>query len=510
MSQPEDLSKFRKDYALFLPAISGFYTEVLGRAKHFENYIPESRIPKGFERGLDGLNFLDKENGYFYYDKGLYSAGHAYLDIEKSDKLEWMIQDRNRNDITMVGDSGGYQIGKGVIKFDWEHFFEKPGDKNYKGKADKTRGNILNWLEHTADWSMTLDVPTWAYLEPQAKERTGLRSFDECLDATKHNLDYFADNRQGNTKFLNILQGTNWDDAQRWYDAVKDYPFEGWAMGGNNIRDVEMTLRRLIIMRDEGKLEGESWIHFLGTSHLNWSVLLTGIQRNLKKHVNPDITVSFDAASPFIGAANGRTYTTARLTSASLSYPMELTFDDKLKRVKGTDIPFPFEDTAIGKRLMCSDIMPMGPTDLNKQGNIAKSSWDALSYALIGAHNCALHIRCVQRLMALHDFECIRNQPDWRTWTKTKKRNKAAEMSLWVPRNLIYWNTFINELFTSEHPMQMINDARPLLAAFNNGAYKDGSTALFSELFSEEANEIDTYGREDDVLDALEKQIREG
>ena len=67
----DDLSRYRKDYALFLPAISGFYAEVLGRARHFENYIPESRIPAGFENGLDGLNFLDPEKGYFFYDKVL-------------------------------------------------------------------------------------------------------------------------------------------------------------------------------------------------------------------------------------------------------------------------------------------------------------------------------------------------------------------------------------------------------------------------------------------------------
>ena len=503
-----DLSKFKKDYAVFLPAISGFYAEVLGRAKNVEGYLDPDRVPKGFENGIEGLNFLDDELGYFYYDMGLYSAGHAYLDLEKSHKLEWMIQDRDRDKITMLGDSGGYQIGKGVINFDWEHFYEKPGDMNYKGKADKTRGDILNWLEHTADWSLTLDVPTWAYLEPTARERTGLRSFDECLNATLHNLDYFVEHRQGKTKYLNILQGTTWEDTQKWYDAVKDYPFEGWAMGGNNIRDIEIALRRLIVMRDEGKLEGENWVHFLGTSKLEWSVLLTGIRRALRKHVNPNLTVSFDAASPFIGAANGRTYTTSRLTSSSLSYVMELTFDDRLKRIKGTDLPFPFEGTEIGERLLISDIMPMGPGDLNKQGNLAKSSWDALSYVLIGAHNCNMHIRCVQRLQALNDFEKIRFAPDWRTWAKSKRKTKSAEFSRWIPRDLLYWNTFIEELFTSSNPMSMIDDARPLLQAFNNLRYEDSQTAIFSQLFDDEADEVEMYDREDDVLDALELQIR--
>jgi hypothetical protein len=240
-----DLTAGKKDYALFLPAVSGFYTEVLGRCRNFPDYLPPDRTPKGFENGMEGLDFFNEEKGYFYYDVGLYSAGHAYLDEERSHKFEWMIQERDRKKVTLLGDSGGYQIGKGVIKFDWEHFFEKKGDPGYVGKADEMRAKILHWLEYTADWSLTLDVPTWAYMEETARERTGLRTFQECLDATLFNLDYFVEHREGKTKFLNVLQGTTWDDANTWYDAVKDYPFEGWAMGGNNMRDIEIALRRL-------------------------------------------------------------------------------------------------------------------------------------------------------------------------------------------------------------------------------------------------------------------------
>ena len=40
-------------------------------------------------------------------------------------------------------------IATGVIKCDW---------KNFK-TDDDLRNSILNWLEHTADYSMVLDVP---------------------------------------------------------------------------------------------------------------------------------------------------------------------------------------------------------------------------------------------------------------------------------------------------------------------------------------------------------------
>ena len=186
-----NLSDHNKDIAVYLPAISGFFTELLGRCKHIEGYIPDGRVPEGFEHGFEGLNFLDQEKGYFQYNKGLYSAGHAYLDLDRSNELEYIIQHRDRDNTMILGDSGGFQIGKGVIKFDWENFFEKPGDPGYKGDADKVRHKILNWLEHTADWSMTLDVPSWAS-KPELRERTGLKDFDECLKCTLHNNDFFV------------------------------------------------------------------------------------------------------------------------------------------------------------------------------------------------------------------------------------------------------------------------------------------------------------------------------
>ena len=94
---------------------------------------------------------------------------------------------------------------------------------------------------------MTLDIPTWA-AAPINSARTGLSSFKDCMDATVFNLKYFQKNRLGQTKFLNVLQGDDWETAQTWYNEVKKYEFEGWAMGGINMCDMEILLKRLIVM----------------------------------------------------------------------------------------------------------------------------------------------------------------------------------------------------------------------------------------------------------------------
>ena len=517
-----DLSKRHSDYATFLPAISGFFTELLGRCNSVEGYIPNvdgrDRVPQGFEHGFEGMNFLDKEKGYYYYNKALYSAGHAYLDLEKSEVMEYIIHTRDKSETTIVGDSGGFQIGKGVIKFDWENFFEKPGDAGYKGDADRVRARILAWLENTADWSMTFDVPSWA-CKPGFREKTGLNNFDECLKCTTYNLDWFKDNRIGNTKLLNVLQGTYWEDAEQWYQTVKPYSqgpdgLEGWGMGGNNIRDMHMVLKRLITMRDDELLQDKDWIHFLGTSKLEWGVMLTSIQRQLREHVNPNITVSFDCASPYISSANGLVYTRNKITSEQMSYIMEKCFDNKaFSHFSPGNIsanPFPWE-SEIGKRITSGDVNWYAPGMLNKIHKEGKTSWDSFTYGILMAHNVYMHIRAVQEANSLATMECENYQLDWRNWQK--KGKKLNQESLYTPRNMLMFDTFVKELFVSDDPFKLIDQAKPFLDDVSNNKHKDHDSAFknsAASMFFDEEVEQQVEGEFDEVMEqALDDLVEE-
>jgi len=496
----QDLSKFNRDHATFLPAISGFYTGMLSRH--------DDRCPAGFENGIEGMNFLDPDKGYFFYDTALYSAGHAYLDLEKSVEKENMVWTRDRDKTTLVSDSGGFQIGKGVIKFDWEHFYEKEGDKGYVGKADKTRRDIQIWQEHISEWSMVLDVPGWATNRPE----TGIKNFEDCLKATMHNNEFYLDNRLGMTKYLNVLQGGNWEESQLWYDAVKDYEFEGWGMGGQNMCNMELVLKRLIIMRDEGKLEGKDWMHFLGTSRMDWACYLTQIQRQLRKtNVNPNITLSYDCASPFVSVANGKTYTTPAHFADKWTYCIEFAPDDK--GFKGSNIPWPFQ-SEIGKRLTIGDICVYGPGDLNKIKKEGKTSWDSFSYALIMAHNVNQHIRAVQIGNDLVDIETQLYQPNIRDWKKLKGKANTKGDSEWVPRNILFFATFVEELFSSNKPMQFIQDnaqyLRDISNTANRGTRPVDSSGLFEYAGELEEKDIEDMATLDDAkLDELEETLRE-
>jgi len=473
----EHLGDLSRDFAVFLPAISNFYNTFISKQRVTKGeHIPLDRIPKGFDSGVEGLNFINPEEGYFTYPTALYSAGHACLDMDKVNDRDSMCVNRDRNFSTIVGDSGGYQIGKGVIKFDW---------KDFEGnKANAVRSNILNWLELTSDWAMTLDVPSWA-ADDLNSPKTGLNSFQDTLDGTIYNNKFFQKNRLGQTKFLNVLQGDDWETAQIWYDQVKNFEFEGWAMGGINMCDMEVMLRRLIIMRDEKKLEGKDWMHVLGTSQLDWACFLTQVQRQVRKHINNNFTMSFDSASAFLSTANGLVYTHNLFTPKRWSYIMEKAPDDK--KMKGLDIPFPFK-SAIGDRLKMKDVCWYGEGDLNKNGKEGATAWDSFSYCLMMGHNVYNHIRAVQIANDMNDIEMIKHQPDVKHWRKTKNSDTTDEFSDFVPRNILYFNTLVEQVFTSEKPMEVINNASSFLAdirgtrwarATGGGKGKNNFSSLF-------------------------------
>jgi hypothetical protein len=543
---PVNLTPFQKDYAVYLPAISSFYSTYVAKQR-LEKFIPDDRIPAGFDRGIEGMNFLNPEQGYFTYKYGLYSAGHAQLDLNKSMTQESMIQQRDRNNTMILGDSGGYQIGKGVLKFDWLDF---------EGKAaNKTRQSILEWLELTADWSMMLDVPTWA-CDHIHSPKTGLKTFDDCLDKTKFNNKYFLDNRLGQTKWLNVLQGGDWDTAEKWYQGVKEFsdptgPYagkeaEGWAFGGANMCKMDITLKRLMTLREDGLLEGKNWIHFLGTAQLDWSCYLTSIQRQISKHINEELTISFYCASPFIATAHGLVYTNAVHTPKRWSVIMDKAPDNKA--LAGSDIPFPFE-SEIGRRLTMADIayynLGERKTDaelgldktgkqikfnhldethyrvvprLNKLGKIPnKTSWDSFAYALMMGHNVECHIVAVQRAQQLMDIEITKtcDKINWRAWKKVKSGDMSDEYSDWVPRNILYFNNLVEDLFNTTDKasaFEMIEQAGPFLRSLEGARLQGGPKQnTFNNLFEIEQvtnqEEIDLANPDDDELRKLEEEV---
>ena len=411
MDNQDNLTAKQKDYAVFLPAISGFYATFIGKQRN-EPYVDPARLPPGIT-DLEQMNWLNSSKSLFPYKWSLYSGGHANLDLTKQDWSEDMVRNREPGTL-MLGDSGGFQIAKGLWEGDWKANSGCP-------KAQKKRETILKWLDGVADYGMTLDIPTWVIHDKKASDACGIKTLQEAVAATKYNNEYFMANRKGikngGMKILNVLQGASHDDAEQWYQIMKDYcdpakypdtHFNGWSMGGQNMCDVHLVLKRLVALRYDDLLqEGvHDWMHFLGTSKLEWAVLLTVIQRAVRKYVNPQFTISFDCASPFLATANGQVYFENVFEhDDKWSYRMAPSADDKKY---STDVRkwsdgvvadgiYPrWEDSPISNLLRMKDICIYSPTDTNKNGKVGKTSWDSFSYALLMGHNVWMHLTAVQ------------------------------------------------------------------------------------------------------------------
>ena len=436
----KNLTATQNDYAYFLPATSGFYSTFIGKQR-YSNYVDPSRIPGSFASGVESLNYLEPDKGAFYYDHCLYSAGHANLDLNKFDESEDMFRNRNRATSWVLGDSGGFQIGKGVWPADWK-------DPNCP-KAMKKRQQVLAWMDALMDYGMCLDIPAWVARSPAGRAATGINSYIEAVQGTYINNDYFINNRNGNCKFLNVLQGENHTDADDWYDRMKKYcdtkiygdrAFNGWSMGGQNMCDIHLVLKRLVALRFDGLLEKgqHDWMHFLGTSKLEWATLLTDIQRAVRKYHNDQFTISFDCASPFLATANGQIYTnTETVDRTKWVYRMQASADDKkysqdtrlFKDAVIQDGIFKkFESSPIIDQVLMKEICiygagivnpnlpantepdPYNPLhwtvmpDVNKLGKVSnRTSWDSFTYAIMMGHNVWMHVNAVQEANRRYD-----------------------------------------------------------------------------------------------------------
>ncbi len=555
----------KSQYAVFLPATSGFYATFIGKQR-YSNYVDPNRIPAAFNNGVESLNYLNPAKGEFYYKWCLYSAGHANLDLNKPDESEDMFRNRDRSTSWVLGDSGGFQIGKGVWEGEWRDptgpevraqmadcvakgvelvpQLDASGnakvDKNGKIKytkvdhvklyqsrldaAQKKREQVLAWMDQLMDYGMVLDIPAWVERSPVGRKATGITSYQEAVNATKFNNHYFIKHRNGNCKFLNVLQGENHVQADDWYNQMKEFcdqkiygerAFNGWAMGGQNMCDVHLVLKRLVALIYDGLLEEgkQDWMHFLGTSKLEWATLLTDIQRAVRKYHNPNFTISFDCASPFLATANGQIYTQVELGDREKwVYRMVPSADDKkyatdsrlFKDAVIQDNIFKnFESSPIIDQCQIKDICVYAPGDLNKIGKEGKTSWDSFAYAIQMGHNVWSHLNAVQQANIAYD--------------------KGIIPGMLVQENIdrVYFRDVVEAIFSAATR----DDANSIIDYFskyfdsiigtrgNTGKKIVNSTAKFAELFEEVASVADDASDSDELadlqkLETLENSIR--
>ena len=196
----------------------------------------------------------------------LVTAGHYYK------KMDIRAQMGLGDDVLVFGDSGGYQIATGALKY-----------------SDDLREKIFHWLEANSDVAANLDIPPKTVYENQ---------FEKCAEISYDNFAWFEKNQSGKTKFLNMLQGSNPSEYDWWYHKFKHFEFSGWAIGGpQKLVDFMWALALMLKNREFENVQNE-YLHLLGISKISDFFILSTIQKLLNKHYGNRIVVTTDSSSP--------------------------------------------------------------------------------------------------------------------------------------------------------------------------------------------------------------------
>ena len=352
-----------KSEAVYVPSVTPSFA-IAAYTQKWTRPLPEDVAARE-------MNFLDPENRLFRLSHVMSSAGQA-LD----QKVPCILTERDRKYTLLIGDSGGYQIANSGLQISGDEFREK----------------TLRWLEANADVAMTLDVPTAPLLTNKDYK---YKSSKECLTATLENLEYFRKHRkEGKVVFLNVLQGNTTAEADAWYEAVKSYDFEGWALAGKLRNNFTSLCRRILRMADDNQLQNKRWIHVLGTNELATGVCLTALQRAINMYINPKLRISYDTSTPFRMLSWRQVYSLPRFDKDKMVLPPVELLDDA--EYAGSELRWPWP-SPFGNRLKMKDIVV-------SRGRGKPVSIDTQGYHYVAYHN--LGSLCDSVALANRIFDC--------------------------------------------------------------------------------------------------------
>ena len=196
----------------------------------------------------------------------LVTAGHHYK------KMDFRNQLGLDDGAFVFGDSGGFQIATGALKWD-----------------STIREKIFHWLEANSDVAANLDIPPRVTFENR---------FQDSMDISFDNFKWFEKNQSGKTKFLNVIQGTFSEEYKEWYHKFKDFDFKGWCIGGPKKLVDFMYVIALMLQEREFEKEHVEYVHLLGISKISDFFILATLQELMNKLTNNRIQLMSDSSSP--------------------------------------------------------------------------------------------------------------------------------------------------------------------------------------------------------------------
>jgi len=186
-----------------------------------------------------GRNFEFFNPGKSFFDYNIILQ-NAYYRLSYEEDYDHRSRMKYPDDTIILGDSGGFQMMT----------FERKGKP-----VDLNAIQILRWLERNSDIGMNLDVPP------------SFMDFDAALSESCRNFKIFEENRQNyDFKLYNVLHGKTYDQIDQWYHVVKDFSFDGWALGIHPSTNVYLKLVAYLYLIERGEESVLNNCHFFGVS----------------------------------------------------------------------------------------------------------------------------------------------------------------------------------------------------------------------------------------------------
>jgi hypothetical protein len=391
-----DLSIHSDAHALYLPAIN----------ESFARYplTPSANVSRALPGNIrvSDLNYLSPKSRLFHYHAGLHSA--AFGAYENAPTI---ITQRDREKTIIVGDSGGFTEINGGLREPLAAF----------------RPKSLAWQEKHCDVGIILDVPTRA-LDVKGSPYTTLQ---QCLDVTLDSMRFAIENRSNaDMRLLTVMQGRSGREAKAWNAAVAPLQndFEGIALAGATKLNFAAWAGILVEMRDQGLLDKLRWIHVLGTAQPGVGVMLTGLQRALRKHLHSEIRVSYDSSLAF------------RIVQVNKQITTGINYDRKDMRF--SRYCFPDHWSALDRSARFPFSSPLGDLttigDFNPANANSATGWDTLGMQMLSNHEVFKEVAALQEVNRLAEAEAASTMGE----------------TPWPIRQA--WNGF-DAVFSSERPM---------------------------------------------------------
>ena len=357
------MSKFRAQAA---PAISHGYSRTLTLS---QNQLRDGNLPAGLS--LRDLNFSDPVSVLHHQDIHLISAGQYLHNTPDHHPLP-----RANTRAKVLSDWGGFQT---IDNPEW-----------YQGQTTVVQS--VKWQERNSDVAVGPDIPSRAANQPDHPCNTTAK----CLTASVQNKKWALNVRSRNDLImLNVIQGGDYREAEHWLSEIRKIPLEGFAFGGATGRDIYITTRQLVKMRDAGDLHQCQWIHFLGVGTIEAALAYSIIGRAVIETLGLEIPISFDFSTPFTQSFVRQSIAGYPQLSKSGLVLRYCTGPHSPKLAGSTD-PFPLPISTIGKRLTVGDLCV-------NSNRYAKHAWDHLTNMMMANHNLDVTMGAIDQAHRLFD-----------------------------------------------------------------------------------------------------------